>query len=84
MKTENIKIVTIASSNNRKVSKEFEKMQNKKLLELYKQFQENPFDYATIDYYQGKDAEVKIHRQSTKRTSIFTSIKNTFKKLFKK
>ena len=30
MKTENIKIVTIASSNNRKVSKEFEKMQNKK------------------------------------------------------
>lgn len=84
MKTENIKFITIASTDNRKVSKEFEEMENKKLLEIYKQFQEKPFDYATIDYYQGKEAEVKVYRQPTKQVSVFNLIKNTFKKIFKK
>lgn len=78
MKTENIKITTIATSSNYKASKEFEEMQNRQLLELYKHFQEKPFEYATIDYFENNNPKIRIHRANQSK-SLF---KNLISKIF--
>lgn len=78
MKTDNIKITTIATSSNYKTSANHEEMQNRQLLELYKQFQEKPFEYATIDYFENKDPKIRIHRANQSK-SLF---KNLISKIF--
>ncbi|MCM1339827.1 MAG: hypothetical protein NC191_09165 [Muribaculaceae bacterium] len=74
MKSEKINIITIASSSNYKPSKEFEEMRNKQLTELYKRFQEKPFEYAKIDYFENSEPKVKIYRKGNFITRLFKKI----------
>ena len=44
-----------------KPPKTFEEIQNEQLSKLYKQYQNKPFDYATITYYKNKEPKIKIY-----------------------
>lgn len=82
MKTEKINFITIASSSNRKVSKEQEEFENKILTNLYKQYKNKPFEYARIDYLT--DSEPNITTYPKNKLSIFAKLKNVFKNLIRK
>ncbi len=59
-----------------KPPKTFEEIQNEQLSKLYKQYQNKPFDYATITYYKNKEPKIKTYPKK----NLFKTIIN---KLFK-
>lgn len=72
-----MEIKTIASSSNSKpLSKAQEQRKNEALIKLYKQFQEKPFDYAIIDYYEGGKTKISTFSKNS-------PIKNFFKKILR-
>ena len=46
-----------------KPQKTFEEIQNEQLSNLYKKYQNEPFDYATINYYKTKKPKIKHIRK---------------------
>ena len=44
-----------------KPPKTFEEIQNEQLSKLYKQYQNKPFDYATITYYKNKEPKITTY-----------------------
>jgi len=74
-----MKIDRITSFGSKLQNKPFDEIQDEQLLKLYKQFKETPFDYAIINYTNGKESKIKTYQNPINKFSI----KNFFTKIFK-